>query len=234
LEYLDSVTVNSFLQTLFTLMVAAVLGGAVGFERESANRPAGLRTHTLVCVGSALVMMVSIDMYHLVLAEGSGFNADPGRIAAQVVSGIGFLGAGTIMREGATIRGLTTAASLWVVAGVGLAAGAAMYMEAVVATVVILLTLKTLSEVERRFIAKGGHYTLIIHVTDTPGRLASLAGVCGRWGANIKGVQMRSGPVPGTVEIQFYIKMTGRTQDPAALIADLMAVEGVVSVATEE
>lgn len=225
---------SGFIETLVILLVAAVLGGAVGFERESANRPAGLRTHTLVCVGSALVMMVSFDMYHYVVEQGRGINADPGRIAAQVVSGIGFLGAGTIMREGATIRGLTTAASLWVVAGVGLAAGAGMFMEAILATVVILLTLKMLSEVERRFIAKGGHHTLTLHVTDTPGRLGSLASVCGRWGANIKGVQMRSGPVPGTVEISFYIKMAGRVQDTAPLVADLMAVDGVVSVTSDE
>lgn len=238
MSYLESIlampSVGQFLGTLGTLLVAAVLGGTVGFERESANRPAGLRTHTLVCVGSALVMMVSFDMYHYVAAAGRGINADPGRIAAQVVSGIGFLGAGTIMREGPTIRGLTTAASLWVVAAVGLAVGAGMWVAASAATIVILLTLKLLSEVERRFIAKGGHHNLIIHVTDTPGRLGALAVVCGRWSANVKGVQMRSGPVPGTVEINFYIKMAGRVQETDGLIQDLMAVEGVVSVTEED
>lgn len=232
--WLSLIDLSGFWGTLAPLLVAAILGGAVGFERERANRPAGLRTHTLVCVGSALVMMVSLDMYYFVVNQGQGLNADPGRIAAQVVSGIGFLGAGTIMREGANIRGLTTAASLWVVAAVGLAAGFGMYMQAVVATLVILLTLKALTVVERRFIARGGYHTLIIHVTDTPGRLAALAIVCGRHSANIKGVQMTSGPIPGTVAISLYVKLPPRVQDIAGLISDLMAVDGVVSVGEDE
>ncbi len=219
--------------TLAPLLIAVVCGGIVGLERESANRPAGLRTHVLVCVGAALVMNVSNTMYEMVRATGFG-TADPGRIAAQVVSGIGFLGAGTIMREGATIRGLTTAASLWVVSAIGLAVGARLYVESIVAVVLVYLTLKTLSQVERRWIAKGGHHTLIVHVADMPGRLGALALVCGRWGANIKSVNMRTGAVPGTVEITFYIKMGGRTLDAGGLIGDLMAVEGVVSVTEEE
>lgn len=220
-------------ETMLPLLVALVCGGVVGLERESANRPAGLRTHVLVCVGSALIMQVSMVMYDMTLATNFG-NGDPGRIAAQVVSGIGFLGAGTIMREGVNIRGLTTAASLWVVAGVGLAVGAHMYMQSIVAVILVVVTLHTLSRVEHRFIAKGGHHTLILHVADTPGRLGALASVCGRWGANIKSVNMRTGPVPGTVEISFYIKMAGRTQDTSGLIGDLMGTEGVVSVTEEE
>jgi putative Mg2+ transporter-C (MgtC) family protein len=95
------------------LLVATVLGGIVGLQRERGRRPAGLRTHTLVCVGAALITIVS----------ESYIEGDRARIAAQIVSGIGFLGAGTIIREGPTVRGLTTAASLWAVAGVGIACG---------------------------------------------------------------------------------------------------------------
>jgi flagellin len=97
----------SVYEIIFKLALAGILGGVIGLERESLNRPAGLRTYTLVCVGSALAMVVSLDMYFQYYQT---VNADPGRIAAQVISGIGFLGAGTIMREGATVRGLTTAA----------------------------------------------------------------------------------------------------------------------------
>lgn len=224
---------HHLIQSQIPLALAALLGGIVGFEREHQNRPAGLRTHVLVCVGSALVMQVSLYMYDMTVRQGYG-NGDPGRIAAQVVSGIGFLGAGTIMREGLSIRGLTTAASLWVVAGVGLAAGAGMYLEATVAAVMMLLTLTALSEVERRFIRSGNHHAISVQVADTPGRLASLASVIGRSGANIKNVQMRGGPVPGSVEITFYVKLTNPRVGPYNLIADLLAVEGVMSVTEEE
>ncbi len=228
---------SAFLQHLIhsqvPLALAALLGGIVGFERETANRPAGLRTHVLVCVGAALAMQVSLYMYDLSLQRGFG-NGDPGRIAAQVVSGIGFLGAGTIMREGLSIRGLTTAASLWVVAGVGLAAGAGMFMEATVAAVMMLVTLTVLSEVERRFIKAGHHHALAVAVTDTAGRLGMLASVIGRSDANIKNVQMRGGPVPGSVEITFFVKMTNPRVGLNDLIAELLAVDGVMSVTEVE
>jgi putative Mg2+ transporter-C (MgtC) family protein len=231
-----AMTLSPFFHHLWTtvvpLLMAGLCGGIVGVERESANRPAGLRTHVLVCIGSALVMQVSISMYAMVEQTGVG-NADPGRIAAQVVSGIGFLGAGTIMREGATIRGLTTAASLWVVAGVGLAVGSGLYLESIVATTLVVVTLKSLSYVERRFLPRA-HRTLILNVTDTPGRLGALATVCGRWGANIRSVNMRQGPVAGTVEITFSVKLSGRSPDTTGLIGELMATEGVISVSEEE
>ncbi|NLN06375.1 MAG: MgtC/SapB family protein, partial [Firmicutes bacterium] len=103
-------------ELILRLFVSVLLGGLVGLERERHNRPAGLRTHILVCLGSALIMIVSFAGF----SGTFGFSGDPARIAAQVVSGIGFLGAGTILRQGGFVRGLTTAASLWVVAAVGL------------------------------------------------------------------------------------------------------------------
>ncbi|HEY3368549.1 MAG TPA: MgtC/SapB family protein [Symbiobacteriaceae bacterium] len=228
---------QSFLRELWNtfvpLAMAAVCGGVVGLEREHGNHPAGLRTHVLVTVGSALIMQVSLTMYALT-GFGAHGNGDPGRIAAQVVSGIGFLGAGTIMREGINIRGLTTAASLWVVAGVGLAVGSRMYMESVVSTVLVVLTLKTLSEVERRYISRGSQRTLIVHVADSPGRLGALATVCGKWGANIRSVSMRTGPVAGMVEISFNLRLSGRVPETTGLIGDLMSTEGVASVTEEE
>ena len=114
-------------ELLLRLVLAGILGGAVGFERERHNRPAGLRTHILVCLGSALVMIVSVEGFSGAL----GPRGDQARLAAQVVSGIGFLGAGTIMRQGSSVRGLTTAASLWVVAAVGLATGIGLYLAAI-------------------------------------------------------------------------------------------------------
>ena len=111
-------------ELLLRLVLACVLGGIIGYERQSRHKSAGLRTNMLVCLGSCLVMVLSQEIYLRV--EGHT-NADPARLAAQVVSGIGFLGAGAIMKEGLTVTGLTTAACLWVVAGVGLAVGAGMW-----------------------------------------------------------------------------------------------------------
>jgi putative Mg2+ transporter-C (MgtC) family protein len=122
------------------LILAVVLGVAFGWNPERAHKPAGLRTHILVSLGSALIMLISLDMYYRY--NGAGTSADPGRIAAQVVSGIGFIGAGTILHaDGGLVKGLTTAASIWAVSGVGLACGAGMYLLAAVGTLVTLVSL---------------------------------------------------------------------------------------------
>jgi len=127
---------------LLRLGVAAVLGGAIGFERELRDREAGLRTHMIVCLGAALFTLVSAYGFRDFLASGDPvIRADPTRIAAQIVTGIGFLGAGAIIRQGLSIRGLTTAATLWVSAAIGIAAGAGYYSGAVLATAVTLFAL---------------------------------------------------------------------------------------------
>ena len=121
---------------LLRLALAAALGGAIGFERELREREAGLRTHLLVCLGSALFTIVSAYGFHEFLTSGDAVvRADPTRIAAQIVTGIGFLGAGAIIRQGISVRGLTTAATLWVAAAIGMAAGAGYYPGAVIGTV---------------------------------------------------------------------------------------------------
>jgi putative Mg2+ transporter-C (MgtC) family protein len=124
------------------LTLGLVLGAIIGFERELHRQPAGFRTHSLVALGSALFTIVS----------GFGFDgpgADPTRIAAQIVSGIGFIGAGTILQYRGHIRGLTTAASLWSVAAVGMAAGAGMWVLAIMATILMLIVLSILDRIER-------------------------------------------------------------------------------------
>jgi putative Mg2+ transporter-C (MgtC) family protein len=127
---------------LLRIAIAAGLGGAVGFERELREREAGLRTHLVVCVGSALFTLVSAYGFHDFLVNGGNVvRADPTRIAAQIVSGIGFLGAGAIIRQGLSVRGLTTAATLWLVAAIGMACGAGYYSAAVISTAAALITL---------------------------------------------------------------------------------------------
>lgn len=136
----------SIYQLIIRLSLAAIIGGLIGAERERYNRPAGLRTHILVTVGSTLVMLVSIS--------GFGNTGDPARLAAQVVSGIGFLGAGTIFKDSSTVRGLTTAAGLWVCAGLGLAIGVGMYFASIICTIIVILSLTMLNQLERNLVYK--------------------------------------------------------------------------------
>ena len=134
------------------LFVAAILGGIIGWERERRGRPAGLRTHLLVCIGVTLMMLVSehIFLKYQGYKNDSILRIDPARIAAQVVTGIGFLGAGTIMRSRASITGLTTAASLWVVAGIGLAVGSGFILPAIFTTAIAIAILILNALVEKK------------------------------------------------------------------------------------
>jgi putative Mg2+ transporter-C (MgtC) family protein len=135
----------SILNMAVRLVLAAILGGVIGYEREHTQRPAGFRTHIVVCVAAALVMEISnfiFQHYH------SFSNMDPARLGAQVISGIGFLGAGTIIRDGFSVKGLTTAASLWAVSCIGLAVGIGLYSGAILATAIIYITLLTLKRFE--------------------------------------------------------------------------------------
>jgi putative Mg2+ transporter-C (MgtC) family protein len=129
-------------EVVLRVALAAALGGAIGLERELREREAGLRTHLLVSVGSALFTLVSAYAWDdFAFSLQSGVTLDPTRISAQIVTGIGFLGAGAIIRQGLSIRGLTTAATLWVVAAIGLASGAGYYWAAIFTTALVLVTL---------------------------------------------------------------------------------------------
>ncbi len=129
------------------ILLATVLSGIIGLERETHDKAAGFRTHILVCVGSAIFMITSLLMS---LQYGHLGPVDPSRIAAGVVTGVGFLGAGAVMRSGASVHGLTTAASIWAVAAIGLAVGAGLYVVGIMGTAVVVLVL-FLSGVKKRF-----------------------------------------------------------------------------------
>lgn len=138
-------------EVLVRVVLAGALGGAIGAERELREREAGLRTHMLVAVGAALFTIVSAYAWaDFSFSQRGGITFDPTRIAAQIVTGIGFLGAGAIIRQGLSVRGLTTAASLWVVAAIGMASGAGYYSAAVITTVVVLVSLWPLRIVAHR------------------------------------------------------------------------------------
>ena len=137
-------------EIILRVLVGAALGAVIGFERERNDQPAGLRTHMILVIGSTLAMVLSVNLGHLYARIGSDF--DPARLAAQVISGIGFLGAGAILRYGYTVKGLTTATSLWTMAIVGLAVGAGYYLIGVVTTGLMLIVLTLLNILEKRFV----------------------------------------------------------------------------------
>lgn len=194
----------SEIEIIKRLILATIVGGLIGMEREVNNRPAGLRTHILVSLGSALIMLVSIDGFY-----GIG---DPARLASQVVSGIGFLGAGTIMRTGNNINGLTTAASLWVSAGIGLAMGSGYYLGAIVTSIVVLISLTSLGFLEKK-IAKKKYRTIEIVGSSRPGLIGNIGSIFGKYYISIKDISIvddgyeEEDEGGGIVEAKFLIKM---------------------------
>jgi putative Mg2+ transporter-C (MgtC) family protein len=160
------------------LLLAALAGGLVGLEREKHGRPAGLRTNLLVAVGSCVMMIVSEAFYikYGVFDAESTLRLDPSRVAAQIVTGIGFLGAGVILKEGATVRGLTTAASLWAVAGVGMAFGMGFFSLGAIATVLMLISLTFLKKLDP-LVKKDRFLTLTVTADNREGLLGELEGI---------------------------------------------------------
>jgi len=204
------------------LVLAVIFGSIIGLEREKNNHPAGFRTHILVCTGAALITLVSIYSFP---------GGDPARVAAQIVSGIGFLGAGTIMREGTTIRGLTTAASLWSVAGVGMAIGAGFYLGALLTTVLMIIVLFFFNSLERRILQ--GHYHVIeLTIADVPGQLGQVGSQLGEMGVSIKSMQISPGK-GDHVQVEIGIK----TPAPVLLhdvVNQLAELEGVYTIKFED
>lgn len=208
---------------IFKLTLACILGGIVGLERESLNRPAGFRTYTVVCVGSALAMLVSIDMF---TQFGHHVNADPGRIAAQVISGIGFLGAGTIIKEGASIKGLTTAAGLWVVACIGLAVGAGLYMEAIITTALILFVLVYFSKFEQRITGMRLYKGIVMLVDDQPGQVGVIGSILGDMDVLIKEINLTRVETDNELEVELLLQPPDHVSIND-VVEKLSAVEGL-------
>ncbi len=158
-------------ESIFKLLFAAFAGSVIGLERESKNRPAGLRTHSLVCMGAAVVMIIPTEL----IASGKvAATFDMTRLGAQVISGIGFLGAGTIIRNEGNVKGLTTAASLWVVAIIGLAIGSGGYITSIAATAIAMFMLKTFGTFEHRNMMKKKGIEIIITTIDSPRQIWSI------------------------------------------------------------
>ncbi len=172
------------LDAAWKLALSVLLSGIIGFEREHSHRPAGFRTHILVAVGSTLIMLTSV---YISKTYANQANVDITRMAAQVVSGIGFLGAGTILREGFSVKGLTTAASLWAVSCIGIAVGAGFVTGAVVATFVIYMTLNSLKKVVVR--GKAGK-ALYIEVKDLAEQVPKISSLIKRTGTVVHSMEI--------------------------------------------
>jgi len=215
------------LEILARLLLAVLLGGFIGYEREHTNRPAGFRTHILVCAGAALVMATS----EYLVIRYSISAVDPARLGAQVISGIGFLGAGTIIRDGVNVRGLTTAASLWAVSCVGLAVGIGFYLGAVAATILIFITLITLKKAERRFSRRSRYRTLIIESGNISGQIGLVTNLLEKSNIEIRNIQLYKSKDNARM-IKLLVRLPGGALDPQTL-NDLQAIEGIREVYEE-
>ncbi|OFX13857.1 MAG: hypothetical protein A2Z18_08510 [Armatimonadetes bacterium RBG_16_58_9] len=206
---------------LFKLVVAVVLGGLIGFERESHDRPAGLRTHILVCVGAALFTLCSYKL--------AGARFDPGRVAAQIVTGMGFLGAGTIIRQGSIVRGLTTAASMWTVSGIGIAVaiGGEMLYLAASASVLVFVTLTVVRQAEHSRLLRHSERVMSATVRDASESLCEVLNLLQRHGARIHGVGTEEGGAPSTNIVRVRMRVP-RGFDESSAGADLARNENVI------
>ncbi|TNC12879.1 MgtC/SapB family protein [Methylobacterium terricola] len=221
----------SNIEIIARLALAALLGSVVGLERERLLWAAGLRTHMLVCVGACLIMIVSAFGFSDAMGA-TGVVLDPSRLAAQVVSGIGFLGAGTILLRGEVVRGLTTAASLWAVAAVGLAVGGGLYVAALATTVIVIVILAGVKPIEE-------HYRERIRVR--PLRLLARSGemsidvlqqVSGERSSRIRQFVVRPSTSEGLDEVTVtFVRLSQRSVE--AIAARLRAHPGIVSVETD-
>lgn len=205
------------------LLLASFLGGLVGLEREIHGRPAGFRTHLLVSLGSCLFVISSIYFYRIYgNFSGTGpVGVDPGRVAAQVVTGIGFLGAGAIIRERASIRGLTTAACLWVAAAIGVAAGIGLYILSTFVTVIALANLLLLKKVEN-LLKRDTYTTVKVWSEDLDGQGARIAEVFRNCGMSVVNSSIERDTVKKEILFEFDVRY--RTRDLKCPLVDVVAV----------
>jgi len=210
------------LEMFLQLSLATLFGGAIGLERELGGKPAGLRTNILICIGSVLYTKLSITM--------AGGNADPTRIAAQIVTGVGFIGAGTILHARGAVVGLTSAATIWVVAAIGVALGGAFYWEAAGTTVLVLVVLRGLGRVERLVARQSTQSALSVHARPDPTVLDDLEAVVRRTGLEIERQASRHENVD--MVIDFTLSGPKRLHDE--VMVALLHHPGVRTVSTGE
>ncbi|WP_130606685.1 MgtC/SapB family protein [Cohnella abietis] len=218
----------SHVELTIRIVCALVIGGLIGLEREWGDHAAGFRTHILVCLGSALIMLLSIYGFSQFAYEAN-VRMDPARLAAQVISGIGFLGAGTILRTGMSISGLTTAASLWVVAALGLAVGAGFYYGALLTASLVLINLFFLNKLEKLFTRKRKIIEAKLTMKDSSGQLQLVMGKIEHYGAAIISItadSIKQDKEEPLLQLNLKLKVEKFKKIPQ-LLDDLRLLDGV-------
>jgi len=215
------------IQLLIRLLLASLLGGMIGLEREIHGRPAGFRTHLMVALGAALYMGISLNFYQVYggLSDQLAVRVDPGRVAAQIVVGIGFLGAGAIIREQASVRGLTTAACLWVAAAIGTACGAGMLLIAVVVTGIALISLLVLKRIEEG-LKRDTYQQVTVLSSGNKGQFEQIVKVVSDCGSGLMETGFERDVEAGTITLEFRVRVSGRSGS-CKLVDALSAVDGV-------
>lgn len=218
---------------LLRMGLALLLGGLIGFEREQSNHAAGLRTNTLVCLGSCLLMMLSMYGFGD-FANEPNVRLDPARLAAQVITGIGFLGAGTILFTGKSITGLTTAASLWVVSAIGLAVGAGFYLAALTATGSVYFILWAMNKVEKRFLRGKREQMIRIYADDRSTLLQAMNAIIHEQDIVVRKMTVsdQTDVHEGRVMVQMYVTLPKQVSI-MLLVNEINDVGGVRGVSTE-
>ena len=225
--YVGEWPIGNFILCAIALVLCVILCGAIGIEREKRGRSAGLRTHLLVGVGSCIVMIISIYGFPTIVVNGVTMNRDVARLAAQIVSGIGFLGAGAIIHRNAGTKGLTTAASIWIVMAIGLACGSFNFILALGGTILILLVLTVFIKIEDRLIRKNPLY--IVHTsTDSP-IVGKLVEISGKHNAKIDNLKTEIDD-NGHLEITFYVLSNSKDFSTSKMTTEIQLVEGVKDV----
>ena len=205
---------------ILRLFVAAILGSLIGLEREYHGQPAGLRTHIILCLGASFVMCLSINSSYY------GTNGDVERLAAQVVSGVGFLGAGAIFKYGGGVRGLTTAASIWTTAAIGMSCGSGLFISALAGTLILLFTLIVLNRVEKRFIRERTNRTIVIKGIDHYCFVEEIKNSLKEFKISLKNISFAKNIHDNTIEVKAIIQ-TANDQDMDKIIANVQKIKGV-------
>lgn len=222
-----------YLDISLRLLIAAILGGVIGWERERDNHPAGFRTHILVSVGSALIMLVSAYGFQEFMNQHN-IQFDPSRVGAQVVSGIGFLGAGAIVRQGLTVNGLTTAATLWVVAGIGLAVGSGFIYGALLTTVLVFISLELLKRFDYTFRLKNNMQVFSLQLDGQSVTIGQITALIDQKGFDIYRLEVdQSEENDHWVNMKFYVKLSGKMSS-AEILDEMRKLEGIISIQTSD